>query len=77
MIITKQELQEYNKSDRKSSLIGFVERMRNKVISVAVKPELSAPSAREELYAKLDAAGLEYKKNMKTSVLEEMLEGVE
>lgn len=71
MVITKKELQEYNKSDKSLSMVEFVEQSRKTVTANVVKSK----SEREELMEVLDSMGVEYKKNMKTSDLKLLVEG--
>lgn len=72
MVITKKELQEYNKSDKKLSLVEFVEKQRN-IIDVEVV-DTKKKSERDEVMDMLDSMGIEYKKNAKTSDLKQLLE---
>jgi Holliday junction resolvase len=68
MTISRRELQEYNKSDKSLSLVDFAVKLRGKP---EVKKKLTE---REQVMLELDNAGIEYKKNIKTSDLKQLLE---
>lgn len=71
MIITRKEIQDYNKNGKSSGLgmVKWVEQSRKKTIELPVKTE------REELMEILDAEGISYKKNASTESLKELLGG--